>query len=244
MLVAIVTPYHDSKTLHWLQECIESVRRQSYKECIHVLVGDGFQAMDLPIHDRLHTIHLSHNIGDYGDSPRALGAIYAYAQGADAVAFLDADNWYEINHIESLIDIHKHTGAQVITCYRQLADLNGKILGICPDSDGLSFCDTGCMLFTKDSSEIATSWWTIPKAYHALDDRVIWDRVLSKKYSIACSKHASFVYRTAFIHHYKMFNQIPLDGTKSGKEIGRLHHTMNLLEARAREIAPQLMIKI
>lgn len=241
MLVAVVTPYHriDSEDL---SQCIESVKNQTYKDVFHVVVGDGCRHIKIEESAYLHAVSVSHNIGDYGDSPRSIGAIYAFSQGADAVAFLDSDNWYESDHIQSLIELHARTGADVITSYRKLARLDGAILGVCPDSNSISFCDTNCMLFTKASAAVAVSWWTIPKAYHAIDDRVIWDRVLTNRHSFACTHNPSAIYRTGFRGHYYMFGENPPEGVKVGIAIGRLKETMHKLHVRAETLAPGLMI--
>ena len=241
MLVAVVTPYHNPANNAWLLKCIESVRQQTYNRCFHVLVGDGYDCSDISPSESIHKLTLSRNIGDYGDSPRSLGAIYALAKGADAVTFLDSDNWYEKNHIKSLLQKQKATQAQVVTSYRKLAQLNGEIMGICPSSDGLTFCDTSCMLFTRSASDVAASWWTIPKAYHAIDDRIIWDRVLSARYSITCTKEPTIIYRSGFKHHYEMFGIAVPENAKVGISIGRLNGTMISLRNRAAANAPKLI---
>lgn len=242
MRIAVVTPYHTTQT-DALKKCMESVKRQTHPECIHVLVGDGCHHEGLAVSDSLHKVTLSHNIGDYGDSPRSLGAIYAFAQGADGVAFLDSDNWYEANHIESLVALQSQTGASVLTSYRKLARLDGSLMGVCPHSNSLSFCDTNCMLFMRDAGAVATSWWTIPQALHPIDDRVIWDRVLTEQHPIACTQEATVVYRTGFQHHYYMFKEKPPPGSKVGEDIGQLRETMIQLGNKATRMAPSLMCR-
>jgi glycosyltransferase involved in cell wall biosynthesis len=239
MRVAVVTPYHKRHD-EFLSQCLASVASQTHTNCFHVLVGDGCDSADVQISDRVHKISISHNIGDYGDSPRTLGVVYAFAQGADAVAFLDSDNWYEPDHVESLLALQRSTGAKVTVSYRNLAHLDGGILGLCPDSNGISFCDTSCMLFTRFAAEAASSWWTIPKEFHAIDDRIIWNRVLSRRHSIACTRRATVNYRTAFRHHYTMFGEQPPSGAKIGEEIGLLRDEMLKLERRAAMLAPTL----
>ena len=241
MRIAVVTPSYQTKT-EWIEKCIASVANQTYRNVFHVIVSDGCGSQAIEQFPDVEFIALPKNIGDYGDTPRSLGSIYALAKGADAIAYLDADNWYDPEHLESLIKLHRSTGADVVTSYRLLVQLDGQPLGVCPHSDGIAFSDTSCMLFTKAASEVATSWWTIPKAYHALDDRVIWDRVIKNNHSISCTRNATMCYRTAFEHHYRMFDTAPPKESKLGMPIWRLRNTVLDLHNRARQLAPPLYI--
>ena len=66
-----------------------------------------------------------------GNPPRALGGILADAYGFDAVAYLDADNWYDPSHIEGLIEAHKaHEKVSLVSCKRRFYDLEGRQLYI------------------------------------------------------------------------------------------------------------------
>ena len=71
MKVAVVTPFHKPRD-RWFDQCLESVHGQTHPDCFHVLVGDGV-SLDPPVPSKkLAQLTLSHNIGDYGDSPRTL----------------------------------------------------------------------------------------------------------------------------------------------------------------------------
>lgn len=235
MKVAIVTPYHDPNS-PYLKQCAESVRGQIHGDNLHILVGDGCKTEKLQEHSKLLHIQLSKNIGDYGDSPRSLGAIYAFSLGADAVAFLDSDNWFAPDHIDSLIELHRETQADVLTSFRNLTHLDGSILGVCPESDGQTFCDTNCMLFTRRAKTIAASWWTIPPELHAIDDRIIWDRILKSRLHVACTGRPTVNYRTAFAFHYRHFGLEPPPEAKSGQDIGDLQPFLDVLYMRARHL--------
>lgn len=235
MKVAIITPFHQPDD-PWLQQCIRSVREQTHGDCRHVLVGDGAALpADVPS-DSLLQITLNRNIGDYGDSPRTLGAIYGFSLGADAVAFLDADNWFSPDHIESLVRLHQATGAPVVVSLRNLVSLDGGLMGVCEDSDGLTFCDTNCMFFTQQAADIATSWWRIPPHLHAIDDRVIWSRVLRARHPIARTLRASANYRTGFRFHYENFNKAVPEAVKSGADIRALDGEIARYKAEAESI--------
>src|SRR4051794_26673695 len=106
--IAVVTPYYKESPAV-LRQCHESVLRQSYA-CRHILVSDGYPAPYFDdAKDAIH-IKLPQAHGDNGNTPRAMGGVLADRQGFDAVAYLDADNWYEPNHIESMVAAHAASG--------------------------------------------------------------------------------------------------------------------------------------
>src|SRR5207244_1055632 len=86
---------------------------------------------------------------DYGNTPRAIGSASAIAQEFDAIAYVDSDNWYEPDHLERMVELQLQTGAAVCSCARALHDLDGQMLGLCPEVDGETFVDTNCLFLTR-----------------------------------------------------------------------------------------------
>src|ERR1700688_808152 len=119
--VAVVTPYH-KETEAVLMRCRDSVSRQTYP-CTHIMVADGHA---MPVFDRMPgVLHITLPVenADCGNTPRAIGGLLAEAYGFDAVAWLDADNWYDIDHIEKLLSIAAgHQGVQLVSCRRRFYD--------------------------------------------------------------------------------------------------------------------------
>lgn len=236
MKVAVITPYHEPNSPYFAR-CLTSVRNQTYKNLIHVAVGDGCHARELNQFPHVHSIALPQRINNFGDSPRSIGVVYAFSVGADAVLFLDSDNWYADNHVERMVRQCLATASDVVTCQRYLSHLNGSVLGICPESDGVIFCDTNCLLVTKSLAEEAGVWWLIPDDLHVIDDRVIWDTLIHATNKISSTGLATVYYRTAFEFHYRMFGKAPPGGTKTGAEIGALGEVIDGLQGRAKEQA-------
>lgn len=107
MKVAVVTPYYKERP-EILRRCVESVREQTHGDVLHYLVADGHpQPETLRGYPGLRCIDLPVAHGDYGDTPRAVGATCALAEGADVLCLLDADNLYEPDHIESLLAVYR-----------------------------------------------------------------------------------------------------------------------------------------
>jgi glycosyltransferase involved in cell wall biosynthesis len=232
MKVAVITPYHEPDS-PYLSACINSVQGQSYTNFLHVMVGDGCSMPAEFTHPKLHNIALPQRLNNYGDSPRSIGVIYAFALGVDAVSFLDADNWYAPDHLARMVNTCINSQADVVTSRRYLCHLDGTVMGICPESDGVIFCDTNCLLVTQKLAEEAGLWWLIPEDMHVIDDRMMWDTLIHATDKIASTQAASVFYRTAFEFHYQMFNLPPPPGSKTGATIGLLGNTINRLQQRA-----------
>src|SRR5271165_1713961 len=118
--VAVVTPFCD-EPIEWLAQAQQSIVEQTYP-CDHILVGDAASVVPpLPA----MVINLPTGVRDFGDTPRAIGSLYAAGLGYDAIAYLDADNWYYPDHISTLVGLHFQTNAAVVTSYRVLVRLDG-----------------------------------------------------------------------------------------------------------------------
>lgn len=236
MKVAVITPYHDPQS-PYLEQCLSSVRDQTHSNTIHVTIGDGCTLQQAQDFQNVHNISLPKNINNYGDSPRTVGVVYAFSQGADAVTFLDSDNWYAKEHIETMVKQCVASGSDVVTSLRYLSHLNGTVMGVCPESDGKIFCDTNCLLITKKLAEEAALWWLIPDDMHVIDDRVMWDTLIHATDRIASTDIASVYYRTAFEFHYRAFNLQPPPEAKLGENIGALGDVIDQLQLRAKQRA-------
>ena len=64
--------------------------------CTHIVVNDGGEPPEIADNARTQLIHLPTAHRDVGNAARAIGSVTAICQGFDALAYLDADNWYAI----------------------------------------------------------------------------------------------------------------------------------------------------
>src|SRR5258708_138089 len=166
--VAVVTPYFRVPD-EWLKHCHSSVAAQQHP-CTHILVADGEPQQGVAPFAAEHIV-LEKPHADSGDTPRLIGSRAAIRQGFDAIAYLDADNWYYPHHIASLIALHETTGAAVCTSKRAFHHLDGRFMGVCLTSDGEHFRDTSCLMLTRPALELASLWGELAPDEHALDDR-------------------------------------------------------------------------
>ncbi|HUS24775.1 MAG TPA: glycosyltransferase [Candidatus Binatia bacterium] len=212
MKVAVVTPFYRTPP-DWLAQCHASVRAQSHP-CTHVLVSDGSGAHGLADF-RGKFVELPLNHADFGDTPRSAGAQAAIADGCDAVAWLDADNWFLPRHVETLLRRHHETGAAVCTSARMLHALDGTLLGACDEVDGDRFADTNCMLWLRPALFLCAEWAAIPAPFHVVDDRWIWRLIRERGVPRAHSPLATVAYRTSWPHHYRKHGFEPPPGAKA-----------------------------
>jgi glycosyltransferase involved in cell wall biosynthesis len=104
--VTVITPSIGKPEL---SDCMKSVQNQTYP-CKHLIVvdGDHHNGYDVYVEpkkkDDVSFVTLSENTGANGYNGQRIYAAFPHLVNTDYVAFLDEDNWYEPNHIESLVE--------------------------------------------------------------------------------------------------------------------------------------------
>ena len=145
MKPAVITPYYqeDEKIL---RRSYLSVRNQSVS-AQHFYIGDG---VSNPLIDAWSVVHLSLpiNSANNGNTPRCLGALLAASLGHDPIFFLDADNYYLVNHIQEALSIKElNPDTDVIFSGRQILLDDGTIFYPAPEDRLRLFADTSTMCF-------------------------------------------------------------------------------------------------
>ena len=207
--VAVVTPYFE-ESLELLRRCYESVAAQSYT-CLHVMVADGRPRPDLDSWAVDHVV-LPRSHGDIGSTPRLIGCYHAIGLGYDAIAFLDADNWYRPDHIQTLVDLHRSTQAAFVSSGRMLCRLDGSEMAECPFTDPGRFVDTSCMMFTREAFPVLAQWGLMPDYAHVIGDRVMLHYVRTAALSQAHTAKATVFYRCAKQGIYLRLGEKPPEG--------------------------------
>jgi hypothetical protein len=212
MKVAVVTPYHN-EPLEILKRCHDSVLSQTEGEAIHILAADGVPRSEIDGWDKVRHLKLPPH-RDFGDTPRAIGALSAATWGAEAICFLDADNWFEPNHLACMIGLQLKTGAQVVTATRTLYRLDGTRLGLCAESNGRTFVDTNGYFLTRPTFPITAAWVFKPPADAIVGDRVFWNAVQKAGFTRAHCGEPTVNYTTSIASHYLRFGERPPPGAK------------------------------
>ena len=206
MKVAVITPYwrEDKKTL---KKCIDSVSSQTYK-ATHIIVADGNpQTID---NKKIIHIKLPFNIGNSGATPRGLGAKIAFDMGFDAVAFLDADNWFDKNHIASCVKLQKKENLDVVFARRNIIFPDGEVLKIedPQDKEG-KHVDTNCFFISKRASFLVNVWLMWPKEFGTGEDRILLSAIRKYELKTQHLMEPTVWYQTNWANHYSLANKTP-----------------------------------
>jgi hypothetical protein len=213
--VAVITPYY-RESLEILRHCHESVRAQTYP-CTHFLIADGHPRQEIAAWPAQHLI-LSQCHDDLGNTPRAVGSLSAMNQDYEAIAYLDADNWYYPNHVEAMLNLQRQTGAAVCTASRSLHRLDGSLIAVDrQDNDGKKHVDTSCMFLTRAAYRLLPLWAMMPRQLGLIGDRVIWQAILSRQLPTAHSPQPTVAFRTQYQAHYRLTGEAAPPGAKSNE---------------------------
>ena len=134
MKVAVVTPTIGSEHLN---QCLDSVQNQTYENLTHYIFLDGeehFQKIYPQALDKtkrqIKSIGLQENVGKGWYGHRVYAAC-SFLVNSDVICYLDEDNWFEPNHVESIVD-KLEAGYDWTYSFRNIHDKNGEF--ICEDN--------------------------------------------------------------------------------------------------------------
>jgi glycosyltransferase involved in cell wall biosynthesis len=122
--VTVITPTIGSPKL---QDAIDSVQRQTYGFVEHLAVIDGAKYFDevmLNSQARSCTKYTTapENTGANGFYGHRIYAAYPHLINSDYIFFLDEDNWYDPNHVESLVKVLEQDNNQFAYSLRTIYD--------------------------------------------------------------------------------------------------------------------------
>ena len=214
--VAVITPYY-LEPLEVLRNCYESVLSQTFP-CTHFMVADGHPCEEVSSWAVEHII-LPKPHHDLGNTARGVGSMSAMNQGYDAVSFLDADNWYYPNHIESMINLHRQTGAAVCTASRTIHRWDGSLMyADVHESDGKRHVDTNCFFMMRPAFRVLPIWMMMPTPLGPVCDRVIWQSIVARRIPCAHNPEPTVAFRTQYQVHYSNLGEPAPPGAKSNAD--------------------------
>jgi len=212
--IAVVTPYH-TESAAVLRRCRESVRAQTVP-CRHILVADGHPSRDLAREVAALHVVMPRAHGDNGNTPRAFGALVAAAEGFDAIAFLDADNWIDPEHLAVMVAGHRRSGAPLVACKRVFHDIDGAPLAIRePEEELCRHVDTSCWLVFRPAFALLRAW-LMPSALSPVCDRVFLHAALRAGLAITAADWRGVHFTTRYAGHYAGAGRDPPADAKDG----------------------------
>jgi hypothetical protein len=141
---------------------------------------------------------------DYGNTPRSLGSISALNLGYDAVAFLDADNWFAPDHVESLVAACRNTGAPVSISERVIVVGSGQELPEdLTEGSAAAHIDTSTLLVTAGAAFLLPVWAMMDRSLTVVGDRVFAGVMQIKRVPIARTGRRTLFYHSDWASDYE-----------------------------------------
>jgi len=226
MKIAVITPYRNEDA-GILTRCHKSVLNQTYTNFVHVMVADGNpHPMINKWLDNEHII-LPQAHDDAGATPRAIAAISAFSRGYDAVSFLDADNTYQLNHLETMVSTIGQN--DVVSATRNICSTQGNFLYTdVIESDGNLFCDTNCLFLKKSTIHLMTHWVTDP-SFKLWSDRQFWSSIINSNCKRVHCSEPTVNYHSRWAWHYQQAGLVPpadsvwIDSLANGTLVHKKH---------------------
>ena len=193
-LVTVITPTTGS---HQLYNVLASVSKQTYSNIEHIVVADGPQyskaTQGMLEGSQALLMQLPYNTGHSQYNGHRIYGAMSYIANGDYLCFLDQDNWYEDNHIESLVDVIQQ-GNDWAYSLRKIVSQEGKY--ICNDDceslgkwDSVindKFIDVNCFMIPKAAAIQFSPYW-YRRARHPQEQPEV-DRILSPFMMQMCKK--------------------------------------------------------
>ena len=200
--IMVITPTTGKDTL---DKAVYSVQNQTIKT-EHLVVTDGPEATGkvaewLGLTRNFTTITLPENVGGNGWYGHRIYAAMPLMVNADYILFLDEDNWFEPNHVETMINKIKSKDLMWAHSLRRI--INERDEYVCDDDcealgryptfydHNVSFVDTNCYCFRRE--------FLVGVAHHFYGqwgaDRQFYTAVSKSLPSFGCTGEATVNYR-------------------------------------------------
>ena len=183
--VTVITPTTGSSQLF---DAAKSVNNQTYNNIEHIVVVDKpekSQNVSNLLQDfRSIIVNVPYNTGHSGYNGHRIYGAFSYLVDGDFICFLDEDNWFEKDHIETLIGCIK-AGNKWAYSLRKIVSQEGAY--ICNDDcESLgrwksvlndNFVDVNCFMIPKHAAIAFSPYW-YRRARHPQEQPEV-DRILS-----------------------------------------------------------------
>jgi glycosyltransferase involved in cell wall biosynthesis len=208
MKIAVISAYYKEER-ELLKRCLKSVHKQSIK-CDHFLVSDGYPQPWLKKSGVRH-IELGKSHGDYGNTPRGIGAQIAISEGYEAICFLDADNWFDSDHIEHCLESAFSKYPNILDCdyviaKRRLCRPNLTIMNIREEPGHV---DTNCFFFLPGSYYLIPFWNIMPKEFSNIGDRIFYQKIIGANLNYSENTKTTVNYLNLWSSTYEAIGEVP-----------------------------------
>lgn len=179
-----------------LEQAIDSVRAQTHP-CQHYLIFDGCSPKE-QTPDEAHVLCLPNKTGGNGMMNGAILAMAAYVATEDYLCFLDDDNWFDREHVESLVDACETKQAAYAYSLRKLINPDGTFWD-CDDGEAIGhhgdLVDANCYLFRRDLAVGLAPLWYKTTGEMNISDRFVWQALKQNNVPYAATGRYTVNYR-------------------------------------------------
>ena len=210
----VITPYFNEDR-DMLARCMDSVRGQGVK-VDHMLVADG-HPQEWIDREPVRHLKLDRAHADYGNFARGVGALAALAEAYDGVCFLDADNWYDENHIALCLEAAaREPASPFVAARRRFVRPDGSVMtGVLPAEVPIEpHVDTNCMFLLPGAYPHLHRWCTIPRELSASGDHLFYLVMVMAGVRPTPTLHATVNYLCMFETVYRDIGEEPPPGAK------------------------------
>ncbi|HYQ42309.1 MAG TPA: glycosyltransferase [Polyangiaceae bacterium] len=240
MKVAVVTPYFKEADV-LLERCLSSVRRQDHP-VTHILIADGHPS-DVVQSSGVRHVRLDRSHADAGNTARGLGALMAVAEQFEAIAFLDADNWFDDQHVSTCLQTALATTElpDFVVARRRLCRPDGSPLPAEAEDGPADHVDTSCFFLLRTSFHVAARWAAIPKALAPVGDRVFLKMLIAENLRANRCSSTTVNYLCTYRSPYLAVNEEPPAWAKPDPDPTEFATWWRSLSAHERALANRLV---
>ena len=200
--VAVVTSTQGRSTIC---KAIESVRAQTYEGKVrHYVFAHGqphHVKVDILLEDYPYVegVYLPNANGGNGYAMAPVFAMAPYVIDEDVIFYLDDDNWYEPDHIESLVSMIEENSLAWAYSLRKIVDADGTFicddncesLGMHPNATGHYLVDNSCYAVRNNVARRHSHAWYVP----VISDRSFQHELMRAGLSVGTTGKHSVNYR-------------------------------------------------
>jgi cellulose synthase/poly-beta-1,6-N-acetylglucosamine synthase-like glycosyltransferase len=233
---AIITPYYKEDRF-LIERCIASVRAQSIAT-EHIVVADGHPQTWIDGAGVRH-LKLDRSHGDFGNTPRGIGALLAISEGYGGIGLLDADNWLEHDHVEACLAAAQAEAAvcDYVVALRTFRRSDATIMPVLEEQGHV---DTNCYFFLRGAFCAIPHWAMMPKNLAPGGDRYFLAMMRSRPFVHAQMSRPTVNYLCGWESLYRSVGETPPPGAKPNIDATKVQRWLRSLDRRELEITGRL----
>ena len=239
-LLTIIVPIYNVSS--YLQQCIDSILNQTYKNLEIILVDDGSTDSSVEICDNYaridSRIRVIHKKNGGLVSARKAGLECAHGEYA---AFVDGDDWIDLAMYESLVKEMEDSKADIITsaAYKEFKDSTSALTDTLPPGIYTNETPELCknMIFYKsmaDNGIIPSIWSKVYKSnllkeyYLCMDDNICFGEDAACVYTcIPFANRVQITHRPFYHYRFRSDSIVHQNNPRILEQVGLLYNHLN-----------------